>query len=380
MRTEPALARVKKYLLGLSAQTRIRLLAEIERLQLCGDDTPGLGVILTELRTEFGKDAKNLRVANPSPFFFQPLEPVLVDRAPESVNPGQISRGSLSPIWEWISLNLLPTMARDYADNMKRVITANNQHEIQKIANAFQTKVVKYLQSTLVANGGVDRIRAGLAVYTSSPAVFTDLTKMVSVLNARDDLAALNDALPLKIVKLEARALINVRSVLDAFAIKQPEAVPFALTVVANHLKIPAHLIELASKATKGKDGALTSVPYAIITSMMLHQIDDKRSMLRGILKNKRVLVAKDILADIDDIERSLRGRPDLLGEADYKQRLDRLMAEVDALVAAEVHSLPGNVQHVLGARTARGSSFAGRLTSALTDGAAQFKKLIVQH
>src|SRR5258708_5535669 len=179
MRTEPALPQVQKYLRQLTAQARSRLLAEIERLQMCGDDTTGFGVILTELRSEFRKNGQNVRVANPSPYFFQPLEPLLVDRAPESINAGQISRGSLSPIWEWISLNLLPTMARDYSHSMKRMIAANDQHEIQKIATAFQTKIVKYLESTLIAEGGVERVRAGLAMYTSSPAVFNDLTKIV---------------------------------------------------------------------------------------------------------------------------------------------------------------------------------------------------------
>jgi hypothetical protein len=376
-RTEPPPPQLEKYLRQLTSQARGRLLAEIERLQMCGDDTPGFDVILTELRTEFRKNGQNVRIANPSPFFFQPLEPVLVDRAPESINAGQISRGSLSPIWEWVSLNLLPTMARDYSHNMKRMIAANNQHEIQKIASAFQTKVVKYLESTLVANGGVDRIRVGLAMYTSSPAVFHDLTKMVRVLGARDGLAELNEALPPKISKLEGKELAKVHGLLGAFTAKHAEAMPFALTIVANHLKAPWQLIHLAVKPAKGKD-ATAPTPYAIATAMVLDQIDEKRLMLRGILKSKRVLVAKDILADVDDTERALRARPDLLGESNYRQQLDDLMLAVDTLVAAEVDSLPGNLHHVLGARGARGhGSLAGRLTSLVTGGAAYCKKLI---
>ena len=117
--------------------------------------------------------------------------------------------------------------------------------------------------------------------------------------------------------------------------------------------------------------------PYAIAASMLLHQIDDRRAMLRGVLKSQRVLVAKDILADIDETERALRARADLLGESNNKQRLDDLMAAVDALVAAEVGSLPGNLHHVLGARGTRGPSFTGRLTSLVTGGAAYCKKLI---
>jgi hypothetical protein len=379
MRTGPPLPGVQKYLRQLTSQTRGRLLAEIERLQMCGDDTPGFSVILTELRSEFRKNGQNVvRIANPSPYFFQPLEPLLVDRAPESINPGLISRGSLSPIWDWINLNLLPTMARDYSHNMKRMIAANNQHEIQKIANAFQTKVVKYLESTLVANGGVERIRAGLATYTSSPAVFNDLTKMVRALGARDALAELNEALPPKIDKLEGKGLVKVHRLLNVFTAKHADATPFALTIVANHLKTPWQLIHLVTKPAKGKDAVDDApTPYAIAVSMVLHQIDDKRAMLRGILKSNRVLVAKEILADIDDTERALRARADLLGESDHRQRLDDLMAAVDALVTAEVRSLPGNLHHVLGARGSRGPSFTGRLTSLVTGGAAYCKKLM---
>jgi hypothetical protein len=378
MRTESPPQKIQSYLRQLTSQARGRLLSEIERLKICGDDTPGFDVILSELRTEFGKSGQNVRIANPSPFFFQPLEPLLVERAPECINPGQISRGSLSPIWEWTSLNLLPTMARDYSHNMKRMIAANNQHEIAKIATAFQTKVVKYLESTLAANGGIDRIRAGLAMYTSSPAVFNDLTKMVCVLGARDALAELNEALPAKINKLEGKELAKVQALLNAFAVKHIEAVPFALTIVTNHLRTPWQLIHLAPKPVKGKDAdEAAATPLAVAASMVLHQIDDKRVMLRGILRNKRVLVAKDILAEVDDTERALRARPDLLGKAGNRQRLDDLMAAVDALVAAEVDSLPGNLDHVLGARGARGHSFAGRLTSALSGGAAYCKKLL---
>jgi hypothetical protein len=378
MRTEPPPPKIQTYLRQLTTQTRGRLLAEIERLKMCGDDTPGFDVILTELRNEFGKAGQNVRTANPSPFFFQPLEPLLVERAPESINAGLISRGSLSPIWDWVSLNLLPTMARDYSHNMKRMITANNQHEITKIANSFQTKVVKYLESTLVAGGGIDRIRTGLAIYTSSPAVFDDLTKMVRVLLARDGLAELNEALPPKIDKLEGKALANVHALLKVFAGKHPDALPFALTIVANHLKTPWQLIHLATKATKNKDGTdPVPSPYAIVVPMVLDQIDEKRLVLRGVLRNKRVLVAKDLLADIDATEYALLGRPDLLGHSNYRKQLEGLMASVDALVAAEVRSLPGNIEHVLGARGSRGSSLAGRLASALTGGAAFCKKLI---
>ena len=148
---------------------------------------------------------------------------------------------------------------------------------------------------------------------------------------------------------------------------------------MANHLKTPWQLIQLAAKPAKGKNAdARSERPTPSPPALVLDQIDEKRAMLRGILKSKRILMAKDILAQIDEIERALRSRADLLAESDYQQRLDRLMAAVEGLVAAEVHSLPGNLQHVLGARGSHGNdSLAGRLTSLASKGRDALNKLM---
>jgi hypothetical protein len=63
-------------------------------------------------------------------------------------NAGRISRNTLTPIWEWICRDLLPTMARDYIKAINDQDAANNPREVLKIAATFQTKVVKVLENT----------------------------------------------------------------------------------------------------------------------------------------------------------------------------------------------------------------------------------------
>ena len=53
-------------------------------------------------------------------------------------------------------------MAHDYADTMKRAIATNNLREAQQVAQAFQIKVTKYLESTLASADGAEHARAGL--------------------------------------------------------------------------------------------------------------------------------------------------------------------------------------------------------------------------
>src|SRR5690348_7021182 len=111
------------FLQRLSPLTRSCLLAELERLELCGVDMPGSSDIQAKLRAEFRKEGSTQnREGQPSRYFFAPLEPLLTDGAPEHANTGRIPRGSLAPIWEWINRDLLPTMARDFNAQMKELI------------------------------------------------------------------------------------------------------------------------------------------------------------------------------------------------------------------------------------------------------------------
>src|SRR5712672_2418515 len=121
MRTMAEVDRIQSFLQRLSQLARGNLLSELERLAACGSEIPGSATIVEKLRVEFRTGEQN-RVTHPSRYFFSPLEPLLVDGAAEYAYTGRILRGSASPIWEWISRDLLPTMARDYINEMTALI------------------------------------------------------------------------------------------------------------------------------------------------------------------------------------------------------------------------------------------------------------------
>ena len=77
---------LKDYLAQLSPQVRGRLLAELERLLELGEPIPRTEELIASLRAEFpnGNERRN----EAARLFFQPLEPVLVDGAPERANSG----------------------------------------------------------------------------------------------------------------------------------------------------------------------------------------------------------------------------------------------------------------------------------------------------
>jgi hypothetical protein len=382
-----SLDRIWDFLQRLTPVARSCLLNELERLELSGVEIPGSSDIQAKLRVEFRKDGSTHDRANsPTRYFFAPLEPLLIDGAPDQVNSGRIQRSSLAPIWEWICRDLLPTMARDFNAQMKDLIAADKQREAGQAAAVFQIKVAKSLENIVGSPEGAEQIRVKLSTYTAARTAFGDVTKIMCALRARDALAKFDAALPERILKLDDGQVVKMTGLLDSFAKKQTDAVPFALALVARRLKTSWQLIRFATKAAPSKSAAdIAASRYAIAVSMVLDRMDEKRAALRIALKNNRVLVAKELLTDIYDTEYALQVRIDGLDKSEWGKRLRSMMDAIAALVEAEISRFPDEVGHVLGSPSLRSHhSLAGRLThlawkgrDAVQDGAGFVKKLI---
>jgi hypothetical protein len=382
--------RLSEFLRRLTPLSRSCLLSELERLELCGIDMPGSSDIQARLRAEFRNEgsAQARAATTPSRYFFAPLELLLIDGAPEHANAGRISRNTLTPIWEWICRDLLPTMARDYIKAINDQDAANNPREVLKIAATFQTKVVKVLENTCASAESTEFARGKLAQYTASRTAFDDVTKIRHALRASDALRKFDARLPETIAKFDDAQVVRITALLDAFRKSHREALPFAITLVARRLKTSWHLVCLATKGAASKSAAdVAAAPYGCVVHMVLDRLDDKRLALRVALRHNRVLIARDLLTDIYETEHALKVRIDGIENCEWGVRLQQLMDAIAALVSAEVSRFPSNVGHILGSRRLRGNDTLGDKLSylawkgrdAMQDGAAAFRKLIGQ-
>lgn len=337
-----------EYLRQLAPQVRRRLLAELERLHLLGEDIPHSEPLIAALRAEFRNTGQShYRVGNPSRYFFEPLEPVLVDRAPERANSGQIARGSLAPIWSLVTEQLLRSMAADYIADANDVIAADKQAEARQIARAFQKKVLISLNGLLGSAEGAASIRDGLMAYTSSHATFDDLKKMLRYLDMQRELEDFGRALAPKIARLEGAGLDKVLGLLSTLKARRADAVPFALTMVARRLETPCELLSIATVPADDRAAArIAASPFAMAVSMVLDQIEEKHHLLLFALRNYRPVRAKEIVSEIYRIEDALRTRIELRGSG-WGQRLDELMTAVRAAVDAEINTIPSDHRHL---------------------------------
>lgn len=342
--------RLQTYVRQLTPQARSRLLGELERLHLTGEDIPGSAELLAGLRAEFRKGGPAQdRIGDGPRYLFLPLEPVLVNAPSADTHAGQISRTSLSAIWEWISQTLLPTMAREYESNMRDALLADKRRDAEKIAAAFHSKVEKSLQGIFDDPANVERTRAELAKFTASVTVVNDLEKSLRVFQTKDVLAKFQADLPKDIASFKGRPLSDMHARLDALKAKHPAAIPFALFMIAGRLKQPWQLIHLATRDAQGAEAKhVTAAPYASAFAVVLGMLNDRRRRMLEQLRQNHVLAARDILAAIYALEQELRIRIERVDGSDWGLQLDRLMELVGSGLDAELQKLPDNLSHVL--------------------------------
>jgi hypothetical protein len=367
-RNETPAENLRGYLRQLTPPTRARLLAEVERLRQSGEDVPGADIILAELRAnrpDAPADAEPVDRLDPAGrHFFRVLDPYLTKRPPERANDGQIARTSLQPLWDWISRDLMASMARAYTGEIKQFLAGNRQRELDQAVLAFQNKAVKYLEGTLASATGADQARARFGKHGGSAASFGDLLKILRVLEAREPLAQFEQGMPARIQKLDGDRLDDMRDALDILAAAKPDAVPFALANIAKRLTTPWHLLRLAARSTEIEPAAaVAAAPYAFAVVMVLDQVEDQVEVLRATLRKQHVPRAKEILMAIYDIEYAIRSRIDLAGSA-WGARLEAIMQAVAHALDTEEINLPAGLNHVLRSPALRNHhSLTGRLT-----------------
>ena len=101
-------------------------------------------------------------------------------------------------------------MARDYAGAVNKLIASDNQKEVQRVVDTFQTKVVKSLENTLGSPDATRQAQAKLATYTTARSVPHDLNKILCAMRARVALAKFYVALPVKIAAFSATLVAKV--------------------------------------------------------------------------------------------------------------------------------------------------------------------------
>lgn len=347
--------KLREYLRVLKPEARALLIAELERGALSGENAPGSDLVLQELRNAMrGTTQQADRVGNPARLFFAPLEPFLVDDAPQFAHDGRLARASLTAMWEWICRDLAPQEAKAYSAEVSRILAANDEAKGEAAARAFQDQVVQLVHVALSSARADDKAKRKLSVQIGTPRALEDVYRLASILRARDAISALSARLPASIRNLSDDQMATVKPLIDSMS-GQRELFAYGIILVMSRLQNPWQLIRFATKAANSDDAAkVADTTYAFAVTVVLQDVERMVRALSDDIKRGQAMARPMLLKDIHDAARGLRSEMDLSGDTPWARRLAAIRTDVADLVRAEIESVPGRVRRLLRMRPSR--------------------------
>jgi hypothetical protein len=213
-----AVERLRDFLRTLKPEARAMLVAELERGVLSGEESAGDELILQELRRAIRVESQpaSPRMGDAARMFFGPVEPFLIDDAPDHKRAGRISRVSLEPIWEWIGRDLIPAEAKALGDDINRALLAKDRVKAEQRARALHDRALLRIREGMASVTGDDKARRRLAVQVGTPRALEDLATLTGILANRDLLSELARRLPNHLRTFERDQIDSVNLLLEA--------------------------------------------------------------------------------------------------------------------------------------------------------------------
>jgi hypothetical protein len=353
---QPAIDRLRLFLRNLKPGARAVLITELERKLLSGEDSAGTELVLAELRRSVRDGSnKSARFSDPARIFFQPLDPFLVDDAPDHKHRGRIARTLREPMWLWLSNTLMPEEARTYSEHVEEALIAGDSSRVEHLARSFQDRAVRSMQQMLARVGKDDKEGKRLTVQLGTPRAIQDVETVRGILNSRDGLAVLGSKLPNVINNLAGPTVEKVKALVDSPLGAKSDLFLYSLLLVMSRLAAPWQLIRLGTKAAGG-DGAtrVAETPYALTVDIVLDEIERRVRELAGDLKSGRGVAVSALLKEIHDALRGLRSELDLSVESAWGKQLVAVRAEISNVLTAEIELMPGRVRRLMRPRPSK--------------------------
>ncbi|WP_022722846.1 hypothetical protein, partial [Rhodopseudomonas sp. B29] len=339
--------RLRDYLSQLPPQSQALLMREFERALERGDDVAVASFVLEELRkiVRSSEDDTKPRTEDPARLMFRCLEPFLID-ANREPRPGQIRRNSLTSIWLWLEREGIPDQVREFQGGLV-ALRGGSASQVEQLVRKLQAAAAEAIEKVVNPPPGVDRQRSMSRV--GPPSAVEDLVPIGAALKNRDALDSFNGKLSSNLRTFGDSQVNSMLAALNVPALQTPMMLPFALSLILQHLSQPWQIVRLALKVAGSDDEIrVAATPFAVAVTMALHDLAQLTNELREEIRRGHYGNVAEKLKLIHDGVRGLRTELDLRSDSNWGKQLASIRVEISNAVKSEIESVPGRVRRLL--------------------------------
>lgn len=267
---------LKSFLGTLPEQAVSKLAQAVEVDRLMDGQALPHEAILTGLRRYLHTASRTL---TPLRLFSRPFEDLLESGPRQPKQKGVIARGSVVPVWNWLSTVLLPDQAQSYFQTAKAQILAGKLLEAQITARQFGRQAGQAMREALSTGPGLAAAKRKL-----KPDEIADAGEMALLLIESEEIAKIQDRVPKPLPHLSEEILWQLRESYDALIARNPDVAPFVAVVAMNRLKRPCEALRLPLMICRQTGDALISrTDMGLVGEILFARMDAFKAQIMAV-------------------------------------------------------------------------------------------------
>lgn len=257
------------------AAARLAMAVEVDRL-MDGHALPHQD-ILDGLRPVLRRDHYD-RAPTPLRLFCRPFQDLLTCHPRLAKQKGLIARGSLVPVWNWISQTLLPTESLLYARETKEHVLHHRLDAAIACAIQFWPVAAQALNQTLSTEVG--RLAAQKAL--GDAFAVADAREMALLLSVGEAVEKVQAMLPPPVISFHEQLVWQVREVYDALILSHPDGAPYLPVIVMSRLVKPWEALRLPLMVARHADETLISkTDMGLVGEILFTRMDELKNAIQ---------------------------------------------------------------------------------------------------
>ena len=268
---------LKAFLGGLPEQIAARLAQAVEVDRLVDGKSLPHEMILESLRPALRRTINADRTPTPLRAFCLPFEDLFTLLPRKAKQKGLIARGSVTPVWAWISTTLLPEQVRDYIREFKALILAGRHVDARLRAAAFWPVAAAALREHLAADPKAARTALG------SDLVAADAAEIALLLSVGPEVAEIQKLLPRLVPTMTEDLLHSLRLIYDSLAATTPDAAPYVAVIAMHRLARPWEALKLPLQVSRQtQDTLISSTDMGLVGEIIFGDIETYGNVVRA--------------------------------------------------------------------------------------------------
>ena len=288
---------LKSFLGSLPEQIAARLARAVEIDRLVEGASLPHELILQSLRPSLRRLSGSERTPTALRFFCLPFEDLFTAAPHRDIKQkGRIARGSVAPIWTWVSQTLLPLETKIYCRNFKSAFVAGNHVGTKAHAGSFWPIAAEAMRAALSDDAERKAARAVLG----SDLVLADAEEAALLLGVGPAVIKIQETLVRPVPLLSDELIVSLRAIYDGLIGTTPDAAPYVAVIAMNRLARPFEALKLPLTISHStRDAPLSAADLDLVGEIIFGDIESYANAVR---ETKQPLFDADAL--VENIQR----------------------------------------------------------------------------